>query len=256
VAGQTRSGPSDGPGWPPGMPGDGGEPASPEEGASGLVASPGGLAIARHTGQMPSTPLPPKELLDALAQAAVDNANRLLTDASTLLAAGTAPSAHSLAVLAVEEVGKAIICCGGFAGSDNTVTTRERFDQEIASHSAKLTWARNFVDVMVAMARAGVGDNSGMAASAEEYLEALKEQRKRDNIQKMRGFYVDLSDAGEVQLPAEITVADAEEMISLAGWANRAVRELFIDGTGFRFTVPSSTPPADRRPWVQMPPQD
>ena len=205
---------------------------------------------------MPSTPLPPKELRDALARAAVDNANRLLTDASTLLAAGSAPSAHSLAVLALEEVGKAIICRGGFAGSDNKVTTRELFDQEIANHSAKLTWARNFVDVMVSMARLGSGDNSGMAASAEEYLDALKEQRKRDNVQKMRGFYVDLSDAGEVQLPAEITAVDAEEMISLSRWANRAVRGLFIDGTGFRFIVPSDTPPDDRRPWAQMPPQD
>jgi AbiV family abortive infection protein len=205
---------------------------------------------------MPSTPLPPKELLDALAGAAVDNANRLLADASTLLAAGSAPTAHSLAVLALEEVGKAIICCGGFAGSDNTVTTRERFDQEIASHSAKLTWARNFVDVMVSMATFGAGDNSGMAASAEEYLDALKEQRKRDNVQKMRGFYVDLSNAGKVQLPTEITAADAEEMISLSHWANRAVRKLFIDRTGFRFIVPDSAPPDDRRPWVHMLPQD
>lgn len=180
----------------------------------------------------------------------------MLADASTLLAGGSAPSAHSLAVLALEEVGKAIICCGGFAGSDNTVTTREKFDQEIASHSAKLTWARNFVDFMVSMARLSLGDNSGMAASAEEYLDALKKQRKRDNVQKMRGFYVDLSDAGEVQLPTEITAADAEEMISLSRWANRAVRELFIDGTGFRFMVPSGAPPDDRRPWAQMLPQD
>lgn len=68
---------------------------------------------------------PPRDM-----RAAVDNADRLLRDASTLLAAGSAPSAHSLAVLALEEIGKAIICCGGFAGSDNTVTTRERFDRE------------------------------------------------------------------------------------------------------------------------------
>ena len=202
---------------------------------------------------MPFTPLPPKELLDALARASVDNADRLLADAATLLAAGSAPSAHSLAVLALEEVGKAIICCGGFAGSDNKVTTREQFDQEIANHSAKLTWARNFVDVMAML---GPGDNFGMAASAEEYLDALKKQRKRDNVQKMRGFYVDLSNAGEVQLPTEITAADAEEMISLSRWANRAARHLFIDGTGFRWTVPSDAPPDDKRPWVQMLPQD
>ena len=53
-----------------------------------------------------------------------------------------------------------------------------------------------------------------------------------------------------------ITAADAEEMISLSRWANRAVRELFIDGTGFRFMVPSGAPPDDRRPWAQMLPQD
>jgi hypothetical protein len=79
--------------------------------------------------QQPRPTLPPKDVLDALARAAVDNADRLLTDASTLLAGGSAPSAHSLAVLALEEVGKAIICWGGFAGSDNTVTTREHFDR-------------------------------------------------------------------------------------------------------------------------------
>ena len=108
---------------------------------------------------------------------------------------------------------------------------------------------------MVSMASRS-GDNSGMASSAEEYLDALKEQRKRDNVQKMRGFYVDLSNAGEVLLPTEITAADAEEMISLSRWANRAVRGLFIVGTGFRFIVPSDTPPDETRPWVQMPPQD
>jgi AbiV len=73
------------------------------------VSSCAAPAIARNTVQMPSTPLPPKELLDALARAAVDNADRLLSDASTLLAAGSAPSAHSLAVLALQEVGKAIM---------------------------------------------------------------------------------------------------------------------------------------------------
>src|SRR5918998_163671 len=102
-----------------------------------------------HTTLMPDAPLPPDEVRKTLAGAALDNADRLLTDASTLLAAGSAPTAHSLAVLALEEIGKAIICCGGFAGADNTVTTRERFDNETGSHVAKLTWARNFVDVMV-----------------------------------------------------------------------------------------------------------
>ena len=57
----------------------------------------------------------------------------------------------------------------------------------------------------------------------------------------MRGFYVDLSDVDEVQLPAEITVTEAEEMFDLSRWAHRGVRGLSIDGTGFelyRFVVP------------------
>jgi hypothetical protein len=91
-----------------------------------------------------------------------------------------------------------------------------------------------------------------MAASAEEYLEALQKQRKRDNAQKMRGYYVDLSDADEVQLPAEITAEEAEEMISLSRWANRAVRGLFIDGTGFELSAlpcrPRGSTPQDNDP--------
>jgi AbiV family abortive infection protein len=187
---------------------------------------------------MPATPLPPKEVRDALARAAVDNADRLLTDAETLLAAGSAPTAHSLAVLALEEVGKAIICTGVLAGSDDTVTTRELFKQETGWHYAKLTRARNFADIMLVGMR-GAGDNFGMTGSKDEYLEALKQQRQHDNAQKMRGFYVDLTDADEVELPAAITVADAEEMIALSRWVSSAARGLFIDGTGFRWVVPT-----------------
>src|SRR6476659_7077107 len=109
---------------------------------------------------MSATPLPAEDVPSALARPAADNADQLFKDASTLLATGSADSAHSLAVPAFEEIGKAVICCGGFAGADNTVTTRELFNREIGSHAAKLTWARNFVDLMVSMGRFGVGDNS------------------------------------------------------------------------------------------------
>lgn len=192
---------------------------------------------------MSATPLPSEEVLQAFAKAAIDNAERLLGDASTLLAAGSAPTAHSLAVLALEEIGKAIICCGGFAGSENTVTTRELFTKETSSHSAKLTWARNFVDVMVSMAKLGLGDDSGMADSAQAYLKALQEHWKRDNALKMQGFYVDLSEADELRLPAEISATEADEMIAMSRWAHGGVRGIFIDGTGFelyRFPLPDT----------------
>lgn len=192
---------------------------------------------------MPATPLPPEDVRSALARAAVDNADRLLGDALTLAAAGSAPTAHSLAVLAFEEVGKAVICSGGFAGSDNTVTTREKFIKDIGSHAAKSTWARNFVDVIVAMMRRGLSDNFGMGASPEEYLQTLQERRKRDNDQKMQGFYVDLSASDEVELPERITAEEAESMISLARWTSGAVRALFIEGKSFelfRFAEPGT----------------
>jgi AbiV family abortive infection protein len=55
---------------------------------------------------MVESALPEEDLRNALARAAVDNAERLWRAASSLLAAGSAPTGHSRCVLALEEVGK------------------------------------------------------------------------------------------------------------------------------------------------------
>lgn len=81
--------------------------------------------------------LPSEQVREALARAAVDNAERPLQDACRLLEAGSAPTAHSLAVLAMEEVGKVVIC-DRLGGKDEQSTTRAEFLSEIRRHTAKL----------------------------------------------------------------------------------------------------------------------
>jgi AbiV family abortive infection protein len=172
--------------------------------------------------------LPAEDVREALARAALDNAQRLLTDASTLLEAGSAPTAHSLAVLALEEVGKAVICVGGFAGDDNQITTRSKFKEEIRDHKAKLQWVRNSLDLV----RSVLTFQPEMAESSKVYMEALQKQVANDHAKKLRGLYVGLANSDEVETPASVTPEEAREACAVATWAEYVVRTLFIDRRG------------------------
>ncbi|HEX9520552.1 MAG TPA: AbiV family abortive infection protein [Streptosporangiaceae bacterium] len=54
------------------------------------------------------TPLPDAAVLGEFAIVAAENARRLLTDAENLLTRGGWPTAHSLALLALEEAGQVL----------------------------------------------------------------------------------------------------------------------------------------------------
>lgn len=151
--------------------------------------------------------LPSPEELVTLIQASLHNASGLLDDARTLLAAGSAPRAHALATLALEEIGKSHLCILG-AGlvpvPDGTVygPAGEDFWTAWMKHPVKLFWAQ-------CQLRMVIRDAGG---PVDEVAVQIAAEARADHLRKLRGFYVDFED-GTIRLPSEITAADAEELI-------------------------------------------
>lgn len=183
--------------------------------------------------------LPDDYVRAALGRAAIGNADRLIQDAAALLESGSAPTAHSLAVLGLEEVGKAIACTLTDLDDDTTLT-RQKFLGELRSHNAKLQRLRNFVDLLNAFIGfvASGGHITGMGESKETYAGRLKQAAQNDHVRKLRGFYVDLSDDDRVETPADVTDDEAREMISLATATAEACRTLLVEQETLQINLP------------------
>jgi AbiV family abortive infection protein len=145
--------------------------------------------------------------LAALAQASVDNAGALLDDAGFLLDAGRAPRAHALAILALEEIGKAHLCLialipmpepfYGTKGGDFWAAWR--------SHSDKLTWALAFLGALV---------RKPERSAAEEIVQSMAKARDGDR-RKQDGLYVDYR-GGAILAPDQIGVPEAQAVVAVA----------------------------------------
>jgi len=116
-----------------------------------------------------TTPVPDLDALGDLALAAARNARRLLGDAEVLLKPGRWPSAYSLAVLALEEAGKAWMCVTAMMVPDN-VRPEWPHGELIAKHADKLMAAH-----VVAHLFASVDTGDDMIASLAEISENLDE---------------------------------------------------------------------------------
>lgn len=99
-------------------------------------------------------PLPPLDDLLALIEASLRNAIALLGDAKTLLASGSAPRAHALASLALEEIGKSYLCVLALAPIPEPMIiygmkNKGDFWAAWREHTDKLGWALGFLGLLL-----------------------------------------------------------------------------------------------------------
>ena len=147
-------------------------------------------------------PIPPRDDLLALVQAAKVNAGDLISDAELLADAGRFPRAHALATLAHEEIGKAQLCLLALMLPE---IRPEEFWDAFISHTGKL--AR-----VTAFGKLTSPESIGPVA---EYVKIVKGQSSSAHRQKLRGLYVDYK-RGRVLPPSQVSEKAARSQIRSA----------------------------------------
>jgi AbiV family abortive infection protein len=152
-------------------------------------------------------PLPPFDDLLALIQASLRNAAALLGDARMLLAGGSAPRAHALATLALEEIGKSCLCMLALVPVPESMVifgakSKGDFWAAWREHTDKLEWALGFLGLLLR--------DSGPAAQA---VARIRTAAHSGHLRKLRGFYVDYDDHTVLE-PTDVTQAEAQQIIA------------------------------------------
>jgi AbiV family abortive infection protein len=170
-----------------------------------------------------------QELLDAL----LANADALLNSALAVLELGYVPLARSLAILGLEESGKAIAVherrVEMASAPEGELFRCDRLDELWASHPKKLELVHSFL----VQEPYWFGTEPGDPVANATYLGAIQAWSPRHNHLKNWGFYVDLSKTGAVMAPTD--VADQESLRSVIahvhqiGWQLRLGEH--IEGT-------------------------
>lgn len=167
--------------------------------------------------QLPSnfTPAQVTELQDAL----LANANQLLESAVAMLDANKFPQARSLAILGMEESGKAIALHERRVqmayAEEGEHFVNARLEEIWSTHGKKLEVVHNFLvneDYWFGVEPANPEDNL-------RALGALEDWRADHNTLKQRGFYVDVSPDGSPVTPADS--ADAEAVRTVLGYVHQ-----------------------------------
>lgn len=149
----------------------------------------------------PIRPVPPREDLRRLAEAALSNAAELLADARLLAEAGRFPRAHALATLACEELGKEQQCLVAM----HSLFAESKFWPGFTNHRGKLAHAQTF----------SVLHSGEPVNSVNLFNERVRQGSRSANERKFRGLYVDYVD-GALQLPDEITDHETWQLIDQA----------------------------------------
>lgn len=147
------------------------------------------------------------------ALAALANAKRLLTDAQALLALGSAPTAYSLAVLAMEEAAKAHDWQRIAAESGDAPVDLPR-----PQHKDRLRPVRQSFDLLQAFKELMQDPDGYKAEPDESWRRRIDAEISTDNVMKQRGFYVDV-DGDEVLEPSLLSAAQAQAMADDAAQA-------------------------------------
>jgi len=146
-------------------------------------------------------PVPPREDLLKLAQAAIANAGDLLADARTLAEAGSFPRAHALAALACEELGKEHQCLRALW----LPPAPKAFWDGFTRHTDKLTHTQTQFILR----------SDEPLQSPDRFNTRVHELARLAHKRKLRGLYVDYAD-GALQLPRHVTEQEAWRLIHLA----------------------------------------
>jgi AbiV family abortive infection protein len=153
--------------------------------------------------------------LSACALAAARNGLGLLRDAELLADAGSTGRAYALAVLAVEEWGKALSLTA-LAVLPRKVRTQAPVGRMLEWHQLKQVGGLLAAVVPI--------DPPGLAAKlaampvaqAEQIVSALRCPADEADRLKQRGLYVDMDRAGRIREPSEITEAELASQLERA----------------------------------------
>lgn len=152
--------------------------------------------------------LKPSQVI-ALQDALLSNADRLLQAAIALYEGDSAPLARSLAILAMEESGKAIALHErrvrmAYAPEGESFVD-DRLSKVWGDHGLKLEIVHNFlVDEQY-----WFGVEPADPEENARVLGAIEEWRRDHNLLKQRGFYVDVSSQGDPVTPEGVPDGDA-----------------------------------------------
>ena len=151
----------------------------------------------------------------ACVAAAAENTQGLLNDAELLSAAGQHARAYSLAVLAVEEFGKATSLMA-LAAMPKNLRAQAPVRRMLEWHQLKLVGGM----LMAVVTFCPPGGAARLAAIPITQLEQILDTTDRfaedsDRL-KLRGFYVDMDRAGRIRRPSEITENEVSAQLGRA----------------------------------------
>ena len=153
--------------------------------------------------------------LSACAVAVARNAQDLLYDAEALAGSGSRARAYSLAVLAVEESGKAagLTALGGLPNGMRTNAAAGRLLQwhQLKQVGGLLIAAVTFEAPGVAAKLAAMP-----ATQVTQILCSLSLSAEEADRLKRRGLYVDMGPSGRIRQPSEITEAEVTSQFARA----------------------------------------
>jgi AbiV family abortive infection protein len=160
-----------------------------------------------------------------LMDACIQNAEALHGASESLLASGHVPGSAALSILALEELGKSIIC-DGLAVARQGSGKAQRFDRKRADHQTKLLYVDHlhlFLQVIAIL------DDDFTKATFQEELDRMldkwyrtkqqfervaQENKLRDiNTIKQSAFYVGLSAEGKIEQPNHAISASLAEAL-------------------------------------------
>ncbi len=180
-----------------------------------------------QTGAMPERKLPDLSSAQVvqLQDALLANADALLTSALAVLDLGHVALARSLAILGLEDSGKAIAIHERRVQMAHAPEGEPfrcvNLDELWASHQKKLELVHNFL----VEERYWFGAEPSDPAENLGYLGTIKAWSRRHDRLKQRGFYVGLSKTGAVMTPADVadeeSLADVIRHVHQIGWQLR-----------------------------------
>ena len=175
--------------------------------------------------------------LSACAAAAARNAHELLYDAEALAGSGSRGRAYSLAVLAVEESGKAAGLTA-LAALPNGMRTHAAAGRLLRWHQLKqvgglLIAAVTFEAPGVAAKLAAMPDTQ-----VTQILRSLSVSADEADRLKRRGLYVDMGPDGRIREPSDITQAEVSSQLARARQAAASAGMLLDPEVQGRFARP------------------
>lgn len=176
---------------------------------------------------MPASRLPdlPPDKVVELQDALLSNADRLLASALAILDQGNIALARSLAILGLEESGKAIAIHERRVhiayAPEGEAFVNDKMRKLWLSHPKKLRLVHDFL----VREEYWFGTEPSDPAANRAYLGAIERWTLDHNTLKQRGFYVDVSQNAEVLTPAEMadeeSLRDVISHVHQIGWQLR-----------------------------------